>query len=504
MKKVVKIDPEKEYETAKKLIELSSEKMLETNDLGALGDSVDNLMTVARVLMEREARRLGHSKPPVNNKPKGRNNGESRGDVNKLPSKKFPDLRVEEKVVGLDHVPNCKCCNRPMKPSGLFNVSEKLEIIPKEFYISRIKAVIFNCQPDCGSILNSPSAPSIIPTSNYGDSFIVDVALSKYCDLLPIERYVQIAFRSGIGGELPAQSLIGLTHHLANFMEDIYQMIKIESLEVQVLHMDETPLKMLEGDVTANWFLWLFTSKISCYFEAHNTRSGNVAYDFLKNSSAKTILTDGYAGYNKSVQMIKDETGRYIAMANCNAHAYRYFEEANITWASESEKFLKLYGEIYELERERSGLENKISEIQSLEFRTKMIPLFEELKNQCHEALKNIMPKSNLEKAINYFLNLYDGLTLCTRDIEIPLDNNLAEREIRPTAVGKRTWYGHHSKRGAMTAAIMFSIVQSCKINNVNPRDYFPWVVNRKLKGEQGLSPYQYSLLMIQKKSHSG
>lgn len=504
MKKVVKIDPEKEYETAKKLIELSAEKILETNDLGALGTSVDNLMTVARVLMEREARRHGHPKTPSTSTNKGRNKGDPRDDFNKLPSKKFPDLEVKEKIVGMDQIPTCKCCNRLMKPSGLYNVSEKLEVIPKEFYISRIKAVIFNCQSECGAIQNSPAVPSIVPTSNYGDSLIIDVALSKYCDLIPIERYVQIAFRSGMGGELPPQSLIGLTHHLANFMADIYQMIRAESLSAKVPRMDETPLKMLEGDDTHNWYLWGFFSKHSCYFEAHNTRSGDVAYEFLKHSSAETIMTDGYGGYGKSVQMIKDESGRFIAMANCNAHAYRYFEEASMTWASESKIFLKLYGDIYEIERERIHLEEKLSEKESLEYRAKMIPLFEEIKKECVEATKNIMPKSSLEKAINYFINLYDGLTLCTRDVEIPLDNNLAEREIRPTAVGKKVWYGHHSKRGAITAAIMFSIVQSCKMNNVNPREYFPWAVNQKLKGEAVLTPYQYSLKLKRENSPSG
>lgn len=503
MKKIVKIDPEKEYEIAKKLIELSSEKMLETNDLGALGSSVDNLITVARVLMEREARRHGPPKTPSNNMPKGRKKGESREDVNKLPSKKFLNLEIKEKIVGMDQVPTCKCCNRPMKPSGLFNTCEKLEVIPKQYYISRIKAVIFNCQSDCGAIQNSSPVPSIVPTSNYGDSFIIDVALSKYCDLIPIERYVQIAFRSGIGGELPAQSLIGLTHHLANFMEDIYQMIRAESLVAKVLHMDETPLKMLEGDDTHNWYLWGFFSKHSCYFEDHNTRSGNVAYEFLKHSSAETIMTDGYGGYPKSVQMVKNETGRFIMMANCNAHAYRYFEEASITWANEAKIFLKLFGDIYELERERVEKEEKLTESQSLEYRTKMIPCFEELKNECDKTLKNIMPKSSLEKAINYFLNLYDGLTLCTKDVKIPLDNNLAEREIRPTAVGKKVWYGHHSKRGAHTGAIMFSIVQSCKMNNLNPRDYYNWAVEQKLKGELMLTPYQYLLKLKRENSKS-
>lgn len=72
-------------------------------------------------------------------------------------------------------------------------------------------------------------------------------------------------------------------------------------------------------------------------------------------------------------------------------------------------------------------------------------------------------------------------------------DNNLSERELRSPVVGRKTWYGTHSKRGALTAAVLFSIVQSCKINNVNPRNYFPWVVRRIHVGEEIFTPYEYS-----------
>lgn len=97
---------------------------------------------------------------------------------------------------------------------------------------------------------------------------------------------------------------------------------------------------------------------------------------------------------------------------------------------------------------------------------------------------------------MNYFTNHFDGLTLCTKNIKIPLDNNLSERELRAYVVGRKTWLGTHSKRGAETSASTFSIVQSCKMNNINPRDYFPWVVSRLLKGEKVLTPFEYKKLI--------
>ena len=127
-------------------------------------------------------------------------------------------------------------------------------------------------------------------------------------------------------------------------------------------------------------------------------------------------------------------------------------------------------------------------------FRNKMLPMFIEMKDECIKLQPKVMPGSSLNKAINYFLNHFSGLTVCTQDAEIPLDNNLSERNLRPPVVGRKTWYGSHSKRGAATNAALFSIVQSCKLNSVNPRKYFPWVVKSIHHKKEILTPYQYSI----------
>ncbi len=476
MKTVHKIDPEKEYAEAKALIELASQQVLDKQSASSLDQSVDNLITAARILMEREERRRGKPKEAKQNAAKGRQKGEERAESKRLPSERYPELEIVESEVKPDVVPTCSCCGSQMKESGLFDTSEKLEVKPKVYFISRVKRAKYNCKCS-GSMVNTPSSPSIVPSSNYGDSLIIDVALSKYCDLIPIERYVQMAFRQGVV-DLPPQSLIGLTHHLANFLTPLYELIKKEVQASEVLMADETTWKMLEGDETNNWFLWGFFSKTACFFEAHNTRSGDVAIKFLEATHAKYLMSDGYAGYSRAISELK-KNGRLITETHCNAHAYRYFEDAAKTWKDECKPFLEKYGEIYELER--SGTP-----------RDKLLPIFEQIKNMCEKLQNSVMSGSGLEKAINYFLNHYPGLTECTKNQDIPLDNNLAERELRSPVVGKKTWYGNHSKRGALTTAILFSIVQSCKLGNVNPRKYFSWVVEQIQQGRTPLTPFQY------------
>jgi hypothetical protein len=203
-----------------------------------------------------------------------------------------------------------------------------------------------------------------------------------------------------------------------------------------------------------------------------------VATKFLEVSHAKYLMSDGYSGYSKALSVLRDNR-RFIIETHCNAHAYRYFEEASTTWKEECKPFLEKYGDIYELECQGTS-------------RDKLTPIFEQIKKECERLQNSVMPGSGLEKAINYFLNHYAGLTRCCTNNDIPLDNNLAERQIRSPVVGKKTWYGTHSKRGALTTAVLFSIVQSCKLNNINPRRYVTWVAEQIHQGKSPLTPFQY------------
>ena len=107
MKTVTKINPEKEYENAKNIISQAAREQLSKDKLSSLDSSVDNLITAARVLMEREERRRGRQKPPKSNpKPKGRNKGEDRADTKKLPSERYPNLDIEEEIVRPDSPPD--------------------------------------------------------------------------------------------------------------------------------------------------------------------------------------------------------------------------------------------------------------------------------------------------------------------------------------------------------------------------------------------------------------
>ena len=96
---------------------------------------------------------------------------------------------------------------------------------------------------------------------------------------------------------------------------------------------------------------------------------------------------------------------------------------------------------------------------------------------------------SKYGKALNYFLSNYGGLTLFINEVDVPIDNNLQERLLRSHVVGRKTWYGTHSERGAKTAAVLFSLVETCKLNHVNPREYFKVLVADLLNGKTPTLP---------------
>ena len=268
----------------------------------------------------------------------------------------------------------------------------------------------------------------------------------------------------------------------------------------EVIHADETPHRMLEGGGGKSWYLWGFSTEVSCFFDSRDTRAGSVAGDFLKDSNCLYLVSDVFSGYTKGVADTNIHRKRMglslIIHVWCNAHARRKFRESEKNFPEESRTFIASYREIYKLEKEvKEALPGAKPSL-----RKKMEPFFAAMKRECEKLSSRCSRHSSLGKGIRYFLKNFEGLTRCLENPDIPLDNNAQERLLRAPVVGRKTWYGTHSKRGAETAAKLFSMVQACKLNEVNPREYFPYVVDIIHQGKEPPTPYQYSKLKPDKK----
>jgi len=430
--------------------------------------------------------------------PRGKEEKKSRTDFSKSLSERYPNVDIREEDIELETPPTCSCCQGQMEDSGMTEDSEYLTVVPKKFLIVRQKRHKYRCGKCHGDIQTAPRVPRIAPGSSYGDEVILDVSLSKFCDLIPVERYAMMAGRQGVK-DLPSNSLINLTHFLAEFARPAYEKLPREIKSSGVIQADETPHRMLEGHEKSNWYLWGFSSSKACYFEFHETRSGDVAHEFLKDASCRALMSDVFSGYSKAVRMsnqYREENGLpFIISSYCNAHARRKFDEARPSdelkkhgTQDEAKFYIDQYRKIYELEAESKG--QPAGEV--LEQRSKMVPLFEEMKSRGERQLLGISNKSALAKAINYFVNNYEGLTYFVKDAEVPIDNNSQERLLRNPVIGRKTWYGTHSIKGARTAAVLFSLVESCKLNEVNPREYFKELTHSIHRGGSSQTPWEY------------
>jgi len=115
------------------------------------------------------------------------------------------------------------------------------------------------------------------------------------------------------------------------------------------------------------------------------------------------------------------------------------------------------------------------------------------MRDRCIADIAGYSSKSAFGKAMGYFLKNYDNFVRFINHPDVPIDNNTAERVLRNPVVGRKTWYGTHSPRGAETAAILFSLVESCKLNKVNPREYFKKLVEDLQQKKPAFTPKEFA-----------
>jgi transposase len=413
-----------------------------------------------------------------------------------LPSLRYPNAPLIERDVELKDLPGCKCCGEKMSDSGMTETAEFLTVIPKQYIVIRQKRHKYRCGKCHGDIVTAPAPPRINPGSSYSDEMVVDVAMTKYCDLIPMERYSSMAGRAGLM-DLPPQSLIEQSHRLADFVKGAYEKLPKEVCAARVLNADETPQRMLEGSSTSSWYLWGFSTNKTCYFECHDTRSGDVASRILLESHCEYLMSDVFSGYGKAVRVVNLERAKNniapIVQSHCNAHVRRKFKEAKEKFPDEAKFYIDIYKKIYRLEKiAKARPPDRILRVRRL-----MLPLFEEMKTQAMKDIAGYSSKSTIFKAMSYFLKNYAAFIRFLGDRDLPIDNNSQESLLRNPVIGRKTWYGTHSERGAKTAAVLFSLVESCRLNKINPREYFKNLVQDLHQGKKPYTPKDYADLKI-------
>ncbi len=416
----------------------------------------------------------------------------------RLPSEQYPNAKIKIEVIGEKNIPHCSECNKEMTDSGMRAVSERLEMIPMEIFIVKLERIRYHCKCCQSAPITTALPARIAPHTSLNDSVLIEAAIAKFYDLIPTERFAKMLSRSGV--EISDKLLFSTQSYLAKAFYPVYELLRQEVLSSRVVHADESPHRMLErNEGNFQWYLWCFCTQNSVYFEIHNTRASSVSIDFLKDSKVEVLLTDVYSGYIRTVKEVNEyrKLNDIVLMnsAHCNEHARRNFFYSKEPIA---ETVLDVYGKIYSIESKVQDLiknpkyQEPLNKENALQLRQTMDPLFEQIYELCIEILLDNAPKSSISQAANYYIKNLKGLTLFLTDLEIPIGNLCAERTLRNPAVGRKTWYGTHSRKGIETMAVHFSIFESCRVNKINPREYYNYLASLYNSGKPLITPLSY------------
>jgi transposase len=370
------------------------------------------------------------------------------------------------------------------------DVTDVLDKIPARLKVIRHIRPKLSCRA-CETIIQAPAPDLPIEKGRPGAGLIANVVTSKYLDGLPLYRQSAILAREGI--EIERATLADWVGHAAWWVAPLAAMIGAYVMAAEVIHTDDTPVAVLAPGLgrTRTGRIWTYlvderpwagSRAPAAYYRFSPDRKGERPRDHLA-SFHGVLQADAYSGYDALYRLAGPpgaNTPR-IQHAACWAHARRkLFDEFERTKSPIAEEALKRIGKLYDVEADITGFGEAL--------RQKMrkdcaVPILDELKTWFQDQRRRLSAKSNLAKALQYALTRWDALTLYTTDGRIGIDNNPAERSLRGIAITRKNFLFLGSNAGGERATVLYTILESAKLNGLNPEAYLANVIDRMAKG---------------------
>lgn len=390
--------------------------------------------------------------------------------------KKLPSHLPREEVILAPETKCTDCGGDQFRKIGE-DVSEILERVPESFKV--IKYIRPRCVcTKCDNIVQAYAPSKVIDKGIAGPGLLADIVVDKFCNHLPAYRLSQIFAREGV--ELSRGTISSWIGQGAQLLEPIAELIREYVLSSSQIHGDDTPVKVLNPGTgkTKTGRMWVYVndgrprgeeSPVAAGYYYSPDRKGERPQTHLQDF--KGILhADAYAGYNK-LYISEDNPEGEVEEAACWAHTRRKFYDIAAYNEKSSIAFsvIEQIGKIYHVETEIRGLDPgtrlKIRQEKSKQ-------LVEELFTGFKKAYGKLPKKSSTAQAIAYALNNEVALKRFLDNGNIEIDNNAAERALRSVAVGRKNWLFAGSDAGGKTASVIYTIVETAKLNNVNPVKY--------------------------------
>lgn len=368
------------------------------------------------------------------------------------------------------------------------DVSERLDIVPAEFFVHRHIYGKWACRC-CQKLVQPGAIPEIIEGGIAASGLVAHTLVSRFVDHLPYYRQETINSRSGV--HTPRSTLASWAGQAGAALEPLYEAHKRFVLQAPVLHADETPVAMLDpgSGKTKRAYVWAyargeFDSQRGVIFEFCLGRGSQYPTLFLGGGSGPpgreqppwrgTLLTDQYSVYDS---LLDERTCSGRIAAACAAHARRKFEELAKTGASDvAPEAIQRIALIYHAERQFASMDDQ----QRLAARCEITkPMWQGLHKWLQLERRRVADGGATAKAIDYSLNCWTALTRHLHDGAVGLDNNFLERQIKPWQMGRKAWLFAGSELAGQRAAIVMSLVQSAKMNGHDLWQYLRDVLAR-------------------------
>ena len=464
---------------------LNKETALE--DLALLEQAHDNFLAN---LSDDERAKLVASKP-IN----------THNDSTDIQSKKPTQPKRQKRIVIPDNLdihtiihepPSITCeCGCQMTQIGQ-DVQDKLGFKPKQFYRERHvypKYICRNAECNREKLVQAKTDAQIIDKSVATPELLAHVLISKYADHLPLYRQSLIYQRSGVYlSDSTLADWVGRCGVQLGFL--VNRLIKLMLIQ-PIVHADETPVKILNTYGTKDIKGKLKQGYVWAYVTPQHSPIKAVVYDFAQGRGSEhpnaflngfkgKLICDGYNGY-------KPLFGRGVIEVGCMAHARRKFHELHVTGQSlVSIEALELFQTLYAVEREiderfeknQTPLPRDAQIVRQVR-QEKAKPVADKLYAWLQQKRLGTTKNASITKAIEYCLKRWQALTRYLEDGNLPIDNNWAENQMRPWALGRKNWLFAGSLESGQRAANVMSLVQSARLNGLDPYAYLADVLSR-------------------------
>ena len=354
--------------------------------------------------------------------------------------------------------------------------SEKLEFIPAQVKVVehvRLKYSCRRCEKENIStkIIVAPVPPSPIPKGIATATLLSQIITSKYQYALPLYRQESLFKQYGI--QLSRQTMADWMMKSSDLFKPLYERLQSILLQQNVIQADETTVKVINEDKVKS-YMWLYCTGTDSpnnlthqssipnivLFDYQSGRAGQCAVNYLDGFTGY-LQVDGYVGYEKTS----------ATLVGCWAHARRKFIEAQTAQpkgkTGKADMALSMIQKLYRIE---INLKEKSAKDKYQVRQEKAKPLLEKFYQWLSKA--NVVTKSALGKAISYCQNQWHKLTRYIDDGNLTIDNNRAERAIKPFVIGRKNWLFSNTASGAKASGMMYSIIETAKANGLTPFDY--------------------------------